>query len=83
MIWSFGCSWSCGQPWTTASSDHARRRSGAWTVQAQSGSFQRVGLVARLPVGAPFPGSDPAPARDPASRVVPRGDAVEVNRIDT
>ena len=39
--------------------------------------------VARLPVGAPFPGSDPAPARDPASRVVPRGDAVEVNRIDT
>jgi hypothetical protein len=66
LIRSFGCSWSCRQPWAPDSSDLARRRSGAWTVGVRSCRSIGSGLVGYLPVGAPFPArAARRPPRDP------------------
>jgi hypothetical protein len=65
MIWSFGCSWSWGQPWAPDSSDLARRRSGAWLSGCDRvGPSGRSG---RVPAG----GRGPFPAR--ATRRPPHG----------
>jgi hypothetical protein len=73
MIRSFGCSRSCEQPWTTASSDHARPPADrpGWVRRDR---VDRVGLVGRLPVGAPFPArAARCPPRDPGLAGVPSG----------
>jgi hypothetical protein len=73
MIRSFGCSWLSGQPWTTASSDHVRRRSGG---RGGSGAIVSIGSVwsGTRPVGAPFPARAAGrPPRDPGLARVPAG----------
>jgi hypothetical protein len=65
MIRSFGCSWLSRQPWTTASSDHVRRRSSG---RGASGAIVSIGSVwsGTRPVGAPFPARAAGrPPRDP------------------